>query len=217
MGRLAYSSTTDGNGEEGRDAVRNLTCADVGVAFVGEECILGGVTILKYANDVIPTEWVNGDADAKLITNVFLVRNGKLPYATPIGRMAGDNDQLTSNGSQDTSGRGERGDFQVSSTSQEDSLSRRSGMSSSSGASVDGLKDSASDRESAPYVVEPPDARKRVLVNEDPFGSAAQVKIEIDPNGCQEGPRICDTTAIGGDKIAPREVEGSSERRDGSG
>ena len=157
--------------------------SEVGVVFGGAEFIQRGIKFYKSANDVILTEGLGGVLPAGLVMKVVSVRESRVLYTRSQG-------WLDKGSEGDRSERRDECPRRVYLTPAPVSSVRR--ISEGQLAGYGSRSSSYVSTDSSPYVIETPDSRKRVLVNEDPFGGSSRVKIELTEGECDGEPRFAD-------------------------
>ena len=177
---------------ERAEGIRNHS--ETGVIFDGGGCVEEGVIFFRSANDVILTEGLDGRLPARLVRKVILIRSGQVLYT----RERGWYDQY-SEGPPNQRNEVRRDSRRIVLT--ENGRSRSSHTSN----------------ERTPYVIETPESRKRLLVNEDPFGDGSKVKIELEDGEYDEEPRFGNPPSSqrgsSGDDVKLPKVEGGAIKR----
>ena len=166
---------TDTRGERA-EGIRNHT--ETGVIPDGSECKQSGSKFYKSANDAILTEGANVTLPADLVTKVISIRSGKVLYTRIGGRIVQKSADASGTGRSVTPMMTEtrlrltdRGETPRQFTRTPSSSSPQ--MSSSHERPSDlnqSFSSSYRSSDRSPYVIETPESRRSLLVNEDPFG-----------------------------------------------
>ena len=135
-----------------------------------------GVAVYRSASGVILNEGIHGELPSRLIGKFLLIRNGEILYARIGVWIPNDYNEPI---------RKEDCDMESASNIRTPSsaMGPTEGGRGSASPPQDNLQSSArtaNTSDSSPYVIETPDARKRILMNKDPRGGNTLVRLELE-------------------------------------